>query len=80
MLRGQKLADAYARAYAKELQQDTSPRHMPNVWATYLGGGWIELRGECLPANRALKHLYPCGWSLLDRKRSSYVRTYLDNQ
>ena len=67
ILTGQALADALAASYA----------FLGKVWATYEGGGWIVLRGEGLAPNPDLAKLYPNGWSLLARFRSSEARARL---
>jgi hypothetical protein len=63
-LTGQNLAEAYAITF----------RHLGRVWAYYEDGGWIVLRGEGLPPHPDLKELYPNGWSLMSRVRSSEAR------
>jgi hypothetical protein len=80
MLTKQPLADAYARAYARELERVTGESVTGKVWARDLGSGWIELVGNSLPPPPELKHQYPNGWTLIDRKRYGYVRRYIAQQ
>lgn len=72
-LTGEALAKAYASAHP------LSEMNPGKVWATYEGGGWIELRGESLEACPAMKAQCPNGWSLLHRIRSGDARTAMAN-
>ena len=65
-LTGQSLANEYAKVLTRKLKG--------KVWCTYLGGGWIEMRGDGLPSHPDLRSQYPHGWSLLDRVRSGKAR------
>lgn len=67
-LAGEALAKAYAAAHP------LSEMNPGKVWATYEGGGWIELRGESLEACPAMKAQCPNGWSLLHLVRSGEAR------
>jgi hypothetical protein len=80
MLKGQKLADVYANAYAESVMSEARTEAKPSVWAHYEGGGWITLRGEGLPPHYDLREQYPNGWTLLDHVRSSEARRFLDEQ
>lgn len=80
ILTGQKLADTYAQVYARELESITGKPTQGKVWAHDLGGGWIELRGESLPAHPKLQKQYPNGWGLLAKKRYGYVRKYIEGR
>lgn len=79
-LTGQKLADRYAEVYASEVTKVSGIEARKYIWATYIGGGWVELRGESVPSHKDLREVYPNGWSLLDRKRSSVVRNYISTK
>lgn len=70
-LTGEALAKAYAanHSLAKE--------NPGKVWGSYLGGGWIELRGEGLKPHPNLENTYPNGWSLCHRIRSGAARAAL---
>jgi hypothetical protein len=67
-LTGNALAKEYARTHP------LSEANPGKVWATYEGGGWIELRGEGLKPHPDLAGQYPNGWSMLDRVRSGEAR------
>jgi hypothetical protein len=72
-LRGEKLAKAYAASHPL---QEMNPG---KVWATYEGGGWIELRGEGLAACPAMQAQCPNGWSLLHKVRSGKARKDMED-
>ena len=78
MLKGQALADKYVELYTQFVSIVSGfPANKCNIWATYKGGGWIELRGENVPARREMQAECPNGWSLCDVKRSGDVRATL---
>ena len=80
-LTGQALANKYAEVYAQHVSKESGvPASKCNIWATYIGGGWIEICGSGVPARRDMQTQYPSGWTLLDKKRSSYVRNYITKQ
>jgi hypothetical protein len=72
-LTGAALAKEYARTHP------LSEQNPGKVWASYEGGGWIELRGEGLRSHPDLAHIYKNGWSLLHRVRSSAARAEIKN-
>lgn len=71
MLRGQALAEDYARLKSVELGGA--------VWAHHTGRA-IEVRGEGLPYHPQHPQKHEHGWSLLDRKSVAHCRAYLDNR
>ncbi len=66
-LTADQLATAVAQTYA----------YLGKVWAHYDGGGWIVIRGENLEPHPDMKHLYPNGWSLFERIRTTEARKRL---
>ena len=65
-LTGQTLSDVYAR------QHPIAQENPGKVYAIYLGGGWIELRGNDLKSS-----IYPHTWTMVDRIRSKEARERL---
>ena len=66
-----------AEAYSALLKQKFPVEHGGQVWATYIGGGWIEMQGTRLAAKPSLRVQFPNGWELLDRIRCADARKEL---
>lgn len=78
-LTGQKLADVYAYRYALALQKIADVSELPTVYANYIGGGWINIRGSALPPAKKLRDMYPHGWCLSATVRSGKARAFVNN-
>lgn len=80
-LSGQALADAVAKRYREHLRA-IADEHGDDghLYASYNGGGWIELGGSNLPCHRELREVYKNGWSLLYVQRSSHWREWLSKE
>lgn len=61
------LAVAVAQTYA----------YLGKVHGMYDGGGWITVTGNNLEPHPDMKHLYPNGWSMMERIRTSDARKRL---
>ena len=78
-LTGQKLADVYAYQYALALQKIADVPEIPSVYANYIGGGWINIRGSALPPVKKLRDMYPNGWCLSATVRSGKAKEFVNN-
>ena len=81
-LKGQALADVYALMLKAHIFHDFTEEDWKNqpyakIWGYYSRGGWIEVRGESLPAAKSMRKLYPNGWSLGHRVRVGQARREL---
>lgn len=78
--KGEQLAKAYADALKTVFQDNEGGPG--NLWGSYVGGGWIEIRGENLASHPDVRDMYPRGWSLSHRVRASRARfdiNYIEN-
>jgi hypothetical protein len=72
-LNSHQLAEAYSILLRRRFPVESGGQ----VWASYVGGGWIEMRGTKLAAKPSLRGQFPNGWELLDRIRCRDARKEL---